>query len=261
MFTVSCPNCAATYQLDEAKVGAKGRKLKCAKCGHIWVAYAPGMEPVAEVVPPAEAAPDPATSFENDFAPQTASGLLEVDMGEIAKVGWMRHVRWLAGPRKWVVLGIVVCVLGTLGGLWLLLAGKDTEQHVEEVEAHENVAARETFEPEGLELFDVKADFVKDEKLGVEFGVHGMVRNTLKESVELPKLQVELLDGEGKVMDVWPVEMKKLQLDPGEDMVWGVSFTNPAVKEMAGWRAVFTREAKPQAPSAPLDEQPAVEHD
>lgn len=33
---VSCPNCSTRYTLSESSVGANGRKVKCAKCGHIW---------------------------------------------------------------------------------------------------------------------------------------------------------------------------------------------------------------------------------
>lgn len=33
---VSCPNCATRYTLSESSVGVNGRKVKCAKCGHIW---------------------------------------------------------------------------------------------------------------------------------------------------------------------------------------------------------------------------------
>ncbi len=33
---VSCPNCSTRYTLSESSVGPNGRKVKCAKCGHIW---------------------------------------------------------------------------------------------------------------------------------------------------------------------------------------------------------------------------------
>ena len=33
---VSCPTCATRYTLADSSVGPQGRKVRCAKCGHIW---------------------------------------------------------------------------------------------------------------------------------------------------------------------------------------------------------------------------------
>lgn len=33
---VSCPTCSTRYTLSDASLGADGRKVRCAKCGHIW---------------------------------------------------------------------------------------------------------------------------------------------------------------------------------------------------------------------------------
>ena len=97
MFTVNCPACDAQYQLDEAKVGPAGRKLKCAKCGHLWVAMKPVVEVAAGAV--AEQAPEvqaregqaekraedvlPAVEKVEEQAPEPAA----VDLGAAAEVG------------------------------------------------------------------------------------------------------------------------------------------------------------------------------
>lgn len=33
---VTCPTCATRYTLADSSVGGQGRKVRCAKCGHIW---------------------------------------------------------------------------------------------------------------------------------------------------------------------------------------------------------------------------------
>lgn len=33
---ISCPECATTFSVPDGAIGAKGRTLKCAKCGHKW---------------------------------------------------------------------------------------------------------------------------------------------------------------------------------------------------------------------------------
>ncbi len=44
---LTCPACATRYQADEAKFPPEGRKVRCAKCGHVW--HQPG--PVAAPEP------------------------------------------------------------------------------------------------------------------------------------------------------------------------------------------------------------------
>ncbi|WP_043645540.1 DUF3426 domain-containing protein [Caenispirillum salinarum] len=68
---VSCPNCETRFTLPDGAIGASGRKMKCAKCGHKWhqmpedneaeAASAP-MEEAAAGDVPAGAAPEPATA-------------------------------------------------------------------------------------------------------------------------------------------------------------------------------------------------------
>jgi predicted Zn finger-like uncharacterized protein len=50
---VTCPSCSTRYLVDPAAIGHDGRRVKCARCGHIWRESA--VEPVA--TPPAEPQP------------------------------------------------------------------------------------------------------------------------------------------------------------------------------------------------------------
>jgi predicted Zn finger-like uncharacterized protein len=42
---VQCPNCQAQYQVDPAKIPAKGRGAKCSSCGRRFVIQPPGQRP------------------------------------------------------------------------------------------------------------------------------------------------------------------------------------------------------------------------
>jgi predicted Zn finger-like uncharacterized protein len=42
---LTCPNCSARYEVDDAMVGADGRDVQCANCGTTW--FQPGRRPVA----------------------------------------------------------------------------------------------------------------------------------------------------------------------------------------------------------------------
>lgn len=51
---ISCPVCQSRFNVDPARIGPNGQKLKCAKCDHIW-RVAPDGQPA-----PAEESPAPA---------------------------------------------------------------------------------------------------------------------------------------------------------------------------------------------------------
>lgn len=53
---LTCPNCAAEYEVPEAAIPAEGRDLQCSNCGHTWF-FDPygapeGQEPMARPKPP-----------------------------------------------------------------------------------------------------------------------------------------------------------------------------------------------------------------
>ncbi|CAA7616410.1 DUF3426 domain-containing protein [Magnetospirillum sp. UT-4] len=55
---VSCPNCATNFSVPDKALGAEGRTLKCAKCGHRWF-QTPAVG-LATIAPPRPAPPPPA---------------------------------------------------------------------------------------------------------------------------------------------------------------------------------------------------------
>ncbi|MEL6478144.1 MAG: zinc-ribbon domain-containing protein [Pseudomonadota bacterium] len=79
MAEISCPNCQAKYDVPVAALGAEGREVACANCGHKWHAKPPAEEPLilSEALrapapsPAPDPAPAPATPVQS--APQPAS--------------------------------------------------------------------------------------------------------------------------------------------------------------------------------------------
>lgn len=53
MMIVTCPSCAVRYLVDARALGAKGRMVRCARCGHTW------HEAMPELVLPADESPPP----------------------------------------------------------------------------------------------------------------------------------------------------------------------------------------------------------
>jgi predicted Zn finger-like uncharacterized protein len=54
---ISCPQCAADYELPETLFLTGARKVRCVKCGHSWMASAPTAAPSPTPAPPPDAPP------------------------------------------------------------------------------------------------------------------------------------------------------------------------------------------------------------
>lgn len=59
---LTCPECATRYQTDPSHFTPDGRKVRCAKCGHVWFQAAPAAEPEAGIEPAEQAAETEAKS-------------------------------------------------------------------------------------------------------------------------------------------------------------------------------------------------------
>jgi predicted Zn finger-like uncharacterized protein len=44
---LTCPECTTRYQTDASQFAPDGRKVRCAKCGHVWLQMPPAPEPEA----------------------------------------------------------------------------------------------------------------------------------------------------------------------------------------------------------------------
>jgi predicted Zn finger-like uncharacterized protein len=63
---LTCPECATSYFVDDSRIAAAGRTVKCSNCGARWVALPQGAEAAPTPAPPSPAAPQPqaAPAFE-----------------------------------------------------------------------------------------------------------------------------------------------------------------------------------------------------
>jgi len=102
---LTCPACDTRYQADEANFPPAGRKVRCAKCGHVWhqQGSAPAPEPDVAALAPEAPEPEPSLSRTRAFAPRTLS---EPEREPLA-LGAMAAV-----AAGWIALIAVVLVIG-----------------------------------------------------------------------------------------------------------------------------------------------------
>lgn len=59
----TCPSCEAVYEVPDRLVGTKGRRLRCATCGHEWTLLPPAPEAPAVPQPMPVTPPPPAYTY------------------------------------------------------------------------------------------------------------------------------------------------------------------------------------------------------
>ena len=116
---LTCPECATRYFVDDARVGAKGREVRCAACGKRWVATRedepmdlgpPAATPVVETsAPEPEVAPPPSIDAPAD----------ELPADELPKV-FRQKAQTRAMEREAATSGAIWAALA--GGLVVLVA-------------------------------------------------------------------------------------------------------------------------------------------
>ncbi|WP_202614820.1 zinc-ribbon domain-containing protein, partial [Elioraea sp. Yellowstone] len=42
---IACPSCGARYDVAAGMIGPAGKSVRCARCGHVWLARAEGEAP------------------------------------------------------------------------------------------------------------------------------------------------------------------------------------------------------------------------
>lgn len=250
--TVTCPTCGTRYNLTAKQLGASGRNLKCARCGHQWfVPPATPHQPGAE-----EDLPPP-------LPPVNTLGLEE--LGNFAHAGRTPMWRRKAGPLlPWLVGALAMLAVAGYIGHGVFIAKP----------AASGPSPITIPQPEKLQLRGITRDITQQGSLNV-LTIAGTLTNTGKTDAAVPELRVQLLDAKGIELDFWPAELGKTTLAPDETVAWQARFLNPPLERLASFRAFFmeipanvpatepmpeTTAEPPQTPSPTATQELETEH-
>ncbi len=196
---LTCPECATSYFVDDARVPAAGRSVKCSSCGAKWTAVPEGAAPPAPkaaptpapapvapapVAPPddivVEAAPEPAE--EPALRPRPARARAE-PKPEPKRSG--------APAMAWVAAAAVL--VGLAGGL--IVMRSEVARMVPSTRAV-YAAIGIPANPLGLVIEGVHVDPAFQGGRPV-LAVSGVIRNVRRDATLAPSLRVNLLDQKG----------------------------------------------------------------
>ena len=194
---LTCPECGTSYFVDDARIPANGRSVKCSSCDARWVAM-PEAAPAAAPAPP-KPAPPPA-SFEAD---DPFLGDLEVvDPADIrfAPTPPVRGSRRKAKESSGGKVTILLCaalVVAVVVAVAIIFRDAVVSAFPEAEAAY--AGAGLPVDSLGLAIENVKVEPTFEGGRPV-LAVGGSIRNTHDEGVVAPPLRINLLDRTGKVV-------------------------------------------------------------
>lgn len=193
---VTCPSCEAKYRVNAEALSARGGKVKCANCAHVWVVEEDALtlnEPVTSV--PAsepEPAPEPALSI----AEKPAAAIRARAQAE------ERKKRRAVEGAGWA--GVAACVgVALLSAVIFRVNIVDTWPRA----AGAYAAVGMEVNPYGLEVNALNASFHEGQLV-----VEGVLDNITRRTRPVMPLNAQVLDAEGHVLHQWPVALESHEL-------------------------------------------------
>jgi predicted Zn finger-like uncharacterized protein len=192
---LTCSKCATRYHVDPASLGAEGRTVRCAGCGHRWTAQPPADAPkVLELKTPSPAAWRAAAAVKRSTPP--------------------RLVPWL------VAVLVVLVLAGALIGRNEIVAS-----FPESADIYRALRLPLTVQP-GLEFGEVSSDRVVEGGVAV-LVFEGEILNQSKELRHVPPIRVILLDEGGRQLQRETFSSKDSSLDAGGKTTFSGRLVNP----------------------------------
>ena len=226
---VTCPSCAVRYLVDPRAIGAKGRKVRCARCSHTWhqdadpTAFAEAAATAPPPPSPVPAAPPAPAPPPVETRPGPRPVITSEDRINLPAVPPPKKRRW--GPAiAWLILVIVL-----IGAGWGAVI--ERSRIISLWPAAGRVFAYIGFPGEdsglGLELRNVTPN------RGMENGlpaliIDGEVMNVSPVVRAVPKLKVTLRDRSEHELQNWTFSLSTDRLLPGQSAPFHTSIAQPA---------------------------------
>ena len=234
---IVCPSCASRYELDAAKLGTEGRKVRCASCQTLWhvvpepFSDAPSAEETQALLNEELAQ---AAAIEAQVSALAAEQGDDIEIDEVPapaprKRGGRRKV--FSKDGKVPLSGAAAPAMLGLAGLALL--GLLVWQRDPAVRGAPQLAS--VFETlglpvnvRGLKLSAIESGLIED-GAGRFLVVEGDVTNIARGNTSVPPIEVAVKDGAGQTLYTWKTDPPRTELEPSELMRFRARLAAPPV--------------------------------
>jgi len=219
---LTCPNCATRYQADLALLGDAGRKVRCAKCGHVWHQAAVAPQPEPELPPASQAAPVAASPFSDRAifapyagAPGAAAGLARPEQSTHPLA---ERLPLIAG---WTGLALLVMLIG-----YSFMHFRQEIAMLWPQSATLYKALGQDVNTRGLKFEDVGyRDETQDGQ--AVLSVTGKLVNITSHELTVPAIRVTLTDSDRRVLYNWSFSANVATLKPGQAVSFVTRLSSP----------------------------------
>lgn len=219
---LTCPECATSYFVDDDRIPAAGRTVKCSSCGARWKAMPEGeAEPEFEPAPasvevPAEVeAEEPvlAASDDLEFVPSPATRR----PGKKAKVK-------KEGSRAPVVGVVLIGVIAALAGGLVVMRERVAAMVPKTAKAFAMVGLPVNELGLSFEAVTWRPTFLAGRPV---MSMTGSIRNSRDHAINSPPIRISVLDGKKKALAVYELEMTNQRVPPGSVRYFAWNLPDP----------------------------------
>ena len=193
---LACSSCHTRYLVPVSHFAAGPRRVRCARCGHMWTAELPP-EPAEALAEQLSALPPPLGEM-RPFAPAANLPILHKD-----KSFWR---------SDWILAGLLLVV----AALMLLFAfdRKDIAERWPETEKLFDRVGLHIYHPgEGLSLRQVRSEMRFEGE--TQLAVDGQVHNDTDKPQSIPPILAAAIGPDGKIMQSWQIDAPAAMVAPG----------------------------------------------
>lgn len=214
---LACPECRTRYQTDALNFPPAGRKVRCAKCGHIWHQPAPQREvelaPGQEISASATAAPLAAALAGFASTPTTHSAA--------AKRARRSRAEKLGIVAGWSGLVAMILVAGWTG---LRFRQEIVSLWPQSASLYKLLGAAASVQ--GIAIVDPAFHRVFEDGQPV-LAVTGRLVNTSSREMGVPSIRVALIDRDEHELCHWTISPSQPTLRPGQSVKFFTQLSSP----------------------------------
>jgi len=251
---LSCPSCAAQFNVDPHALGEAGRTVRCGKCKHQWHATRPLITMPADdltytareekAAGVSTAAPEAEGIAQNSIEQSnvtqsnfTRATFTQAAMNEEDNMASLPAFSSDVAPIAKRNAVIAAILLASLLSIPIFMANQPApaEQTAPKTEQAEHKKPDVKKEDKEIVLDGTPTTLLKEEQGRTILSIEGVLMNKTDKTLSVPVLQAQALNAKGKVVKEWIIPIITKEMDPGQRQSFSYSmpFSEQGVVDIA----------------------------